>query len=152
MSEAYFNVPASAYSGSGDTGVFRWNKNDATGKLCDLTVTVGPDATLPRYGLSDNKNCVKVIFEYAGAEDRQVENNAFLRTGNLHTVVCKGTEGLMWARVDATLGANVGGTKYLVVPDGFKDKYMNHAIDDSLYKGFVIKCGFQLIEQSDYIE
>ena len=154
LGEAYFNVPASSYAGVNDPGVFRWNNPANMEKQVDLVLTIGPDATLPRYGVSDNRNLVKIIFEYTGEADCMTGNNAFNRVMNLRTVICKGTTGLMYGSVSNTAGSEVDAsvTKYLVVPDGCSDLYKNHSQTNSFYKQIVNNCGFQLIEQSDYIE
>lgn len=154
LSEAYFNVPASSYAGVNDPGVFRWNNPANMDKQEDLTLTIGPDATLPRYGVCDNRNLVKIIFEYTGGDDLMTGNNAFNRVMNLRTVICKGTTGLMYGSVDTTAGSEVDSskTKYLVVPDGCTDLYKSHSQEKSFYNQLVVNCGFQLIEQSNYTE
>ena len=152
LAQAYFNVSSEAYNVSADTGTFRWDSKDTTAQKAELTLTIGPDATLPRYGASDNRNLVKLIFEHNGDADKGTGNNAFNRTVNLHTVICKGKTGLMYGSVHADTGKDVPAskTKYLVVPDDCKELYQNHSQTNSFYQQFVVNCGFKLIEQGDY--
>lgn len=152
LAQAYFNVSAQAYNVSADTGTFRWDNKDTTAQQAELTLTIGPDATLPRYGASDNRNLVKIIFEHDGDADKGTGNNAFNRTVNLHTVICKGKAGLMYGSVHADTGKDVPAsrTKCLVVPDECMELYQNHSQSNSFYQQFVVNCGFKLIEQGDY--
>lgn len=152
LSDAYFDVSAEAYAGVSDPGTFRWNNPVNMTKQADLTLTIGPNATLPRYGASDNRNLVKLIFEHNGDSDRATGPNAFNRTTNLRTVICAGKTGLMYGLVHADTGKDVPAskTKYLVVPDDCMELYQNHSQTNSFYQQFVVNCGFKLIEQGDY--
>jgi len=163
LEEAYFNVLASKIPSSsgtnnvGDWSVFRWGKDNKIEKNVDFVLTIGPDSTIPRYALSDNHNIVKLILEYNGADDRQIFNNALNRTLNLHTVICKGTKGLMWAGIGTgyKIGSNYAGNKYLVVPDGCseaykKESHISNGVPRNLYHQLCDFYGFTLIEQSEY--
>lgn len=156
LAEVYFNVPRSGMSTSADLGCFRWGTRSLD-KQVDLKVTVGPDSTVPRYAFCDNTNLAELVLEYNGADDVQIGNNAFNRTKNLHTVICKGTQGLLWAGIGT--GYSVGSlhedAKYLVIPDGCEDLYkaethINSDVPRNLHHQFCNLYGFNLITQSAY--
>ena len=156
LTDVYFNVPRSGMSTSANVAPFRWGTRGLD-KTNDLKVTVGPDSTVPRYCFCDNTNLAVLILEYNGADDVQIGNNAFNRTKNLHTVICKGTQGLLWAGIGT--GYSVGSlhedAKYLVIPDGCEDLYKaeTHISSDvprNLHHQFCNLYGFNLITQSAY--
>ena len=155
LTEAYFNVPRSGIP-SGDPSCFRWGSSGID-KTVDFKLTIGPDSTLPRYGCCNNTNLTTLVLEYNGNDDVQIGNNAFNRTKSLHTVICKGTKGLMWAGIGSTyqVGSLYNGTKYLVIPDGCKELYMadshiSNNVPRNLYYQLCKFYGFTLIEQSAY--
>jgi len=149
VEEIYYNVLSSA-SKDGE-GVFRWNKQDSTTPKAECVVTVGPDAAPISYFISDNRNVVKIIMEYKGEADLKIGGNAWNRSWNLHTVIVKGTKGLLYGAGSVSeAGKNVTSTKYFVVPDGCTDLYKNHTQSQSFYSAFVTADNFTLIEQSAY--
>ena len=148
LEEIYFNVPSSATADA--EGPFRWDKEDKTEPKAECVVTVGPDSYPVSYFISDNRNVVKLIIEYNAEADAKIGGNTWNRSYNMHTVIMKGTNGMLYGASGAAVGQNVTGEKYFVVPDGYSEKYMNFEQSTSFYKAFVNTAGFTLIEQSAY--
>ena len=139
LEEVYYN-PADPvlkeYGNSGrkDMHTFRWESGDADSHFTDLVFTVGPGAILGRYSLAYNGNLTKLIFEAPEATTRQgnqsVYRDRFLRWVEFKGTPLRTTEGglapyiSMGGSTESVIGGNATLPKYVVVPDGAAEAYL----------------------------
>ncbi len=125
---------------------FRVGSNDgSSAKTVDCTLTIGPNVkNLPMSGFLGNNNLVKVVVE---GDQCIFMQNVFGSCKNLATFELKGSvpPKINNANAYTNLGANVSGSKKVIIPRGATAAYKAHA-NWAAWETFISARGFTLEE------